>query len=356
MRAASRVARAAVLGVVLATAANVPGADASVSSRSSSPPRIAMHTVTFVDHSRSTRVTKYHPKAESSRTLVTSIWYPADRHGHPLRSGRPFPVVLYSHGTGGDGQHLPPDAPHWVQAGYVVVAPTYPLSTSLSCERARAIGVGPKNADGSAAPCRRGHRIQMSGPDSILDIPDEPGDAHFVLDQVLRLNRDRKSWMYGLIDSKRVGAAGHSQGAVTTIAFTHSDNLRDSRVKASVVESGCAFNTKSTGFFHSPGTPPLLLVHGDADPTVPYSCSDGAYPSATPPKAFVTLHNANHNFELVTSKYQNDWCRDPAGAIECRVSLDFLDAYLKHDRHALDRLRQDGNVASVASLQINVSG
>jgi dienelactone hydrolase len=349
------VARRAMLGVALATAVNAPGAGASVSSRSS-PPRIGMRTVTFVDHSRSTRVTEYHPQAESSRTLVTSIWHPADRHGHPVRSGRPFPVVLYSHGTGSDGQHLPADAPRWVQAGYVVVAPTYPLSTSLSCTRARTIGVGPKKANGSAAPCRRGQRVEMTGPDSIVDIPNEPGDAHFVLDQVLRLNRDRKSWMHGLIDSTRIGAAGHSQGAVTTVALTHSDNLRDSRVKASVVESGCAFNPESTGFFGSPHAPPLLLVHGDADMSVPYSCSEGEYPMAAAPKAFVTLHNTNHHFQLATNKYRDDWCRDPAGAIECRVSLDFLDAYLKHDRHALDRLRHDGNVPGIASLQIDTSG
>ncbi len=315
-----------------------------------------MRTVTFVDHSRSTRVTKYHPKAESSRTLVTSIWYPADRHGRPLRSGRPFPVVLYSHGTGSDGQHLPPDAPGWVRAGYVVVTPTYPLSTSLSCARARAIGVGPKHADGSPAPCRRGQRVEMSGPDSIVDIPNQPDDAHFVLDQVLRMNRDRTSWMHGLIDPKRIGAAGHSQGAVTTVAFTHSDNLRDRRVKTSVVESGCAYNPKSSGFFGSPDTPPLLLVHGDADTRVPYECSDGEYPKAAPPKAFVTLHNTTHNFQLVTSRYRINWCRDPAGAIECRASLDFLDAYLKHDRHALDRLHHDADVPGLATLQIDVAG
>ena len=37
------------------------------------------------------------------------------------------------------------------------------------------------------------------------------------------------------------------------------------------------------------------------------------------------------------------------------MSLDFLDAYLKHDRHALDRLRHDANVPGLATLQIDVA-
>jgi len=94
-----------------------------------SPRLVVTTTMTFVDTSRSTPPWDGIP-ARPSRTLVTTIWYPA-RSGSANKSGLgPYPLIVFAHGLGGSPQEYRQLLSAWASAGYVVAAPLFPLSSS----------------------------------------------------------------------------------------------------------------------------------------------------------------------------------------------------------------------------------
>src|SRR5204863_2819134 len=105
-----------------------------------------------------------------SRAIVVKFFVPAV-HGTISRRGAPYPTILFSHGSSATPYTYEPLLDALVRAGFLVVAPVYPLSTTLAPG-----GFGPS------------------------DVDQQPGDASFVLDPVLAANRDPKSWLHVLID------------------------------------------------------------------------------------------------------------------------------------------------------------
>jgi hypothetical protein len=85
---------------------------------------VGSRSFTFVDANR------------RGRTTVTEVYYPAITGGTdaPPAEGGPFPIVLFSHGLRG----LPSDYKGlwsaWVQAGFAVVAPVYPMTSRGAAE------------------------------------------------------------------------------------------------------------------------------------------------------------------------------------------------------------------------------
>jgi dienelactone hydrolase len=195
-----------------------------------------------------------------------------------------------------------------VRKGYVVAAPTFPLSS----------GTAP------------------GGP-SLVDYQDQPADVSFVLDRVLRLARRNRAGLRKTISRHRIGAAGHSLGAVTTLALAANGCCRDRRIDAAVAWAGLLLPFTG-GTYFSARTPPLMLVHGTADPT--YSASVDIYRQASRPKAFVTLVNGPHIPNIPP------WV-DPTE----NSTADWFDGFLKADRTAFKRLAVHANVPGAASLQ-----
>src|SRR5579872_2411905 len=88
------------------------------------------------------------PQKERGQDLTVSLYYPADAGGtalslgeNPLFVGVPvasdapahtgrYPLVLLSHGSGGNAENLAWIATKLVQAGYIVAAPNHPGTTS----------------------------------------------------------------------------------------------------------------------------------------------------------------------------------------------------------------------------------
>jgi dienelactone hydrolase len=319
-----RAARLALALVAVVALALVGAASAPAKARQQqvhAPYAVGTRTLTFVDTSRPTAPNGSYAGAPS-RTLPTLILYPAKgdptkpsiANARPLRprSGHRFPLIVFSHGLGASGPAYQRLLEQFVRQGYVIAAPTFPLSNG--------------SAPGGAA---------------LGDYVHQPADVSFVLTRTLRLARGH-AFLAKTVDRSEIGAMGHSLGAITTLGVAANSCCLDRRIDAAAALSGIELPFGSGTFFSKP-TPPLLLVHGNADGTVPYGGSTSAYNQAPAPKVLLTLIGAPHVF------FAAPWL-DPS----VRTTTDFLDGYLKHRRSALRRLSTDGTVAGVTSIQLKL--
>jgi fermentation-respiration switch protein FrsA (DUF1100 family) len=254
-----------------------------------------------------------------SRAIEVKFFVPAV-HGKISRRGAPYPTILFSHGSSATPYTYERLLDAFVRAGFLVVAAVYPLSTTL--------------APGGFTP---------------TDVDQQPGDASFVLDQVLAANRDPKSWLHGLVNPKRIGTAGHSLGGMTTYGLVYNACCRDARIKAAAVLSGATVvlpgetrTFPANSFFTGIHTP-LLAVHGDQDPIVPYSAGRDAWNAANAPKFFLTRLGGNHIGDETGGSAVGQ-------ELVTHALIDFFRRYLNRSPDALGDLKHDGNRSGVATL------
>jgi dienelactone hydrolase len=264
-------------------AAPIPGGSASAAP---APPPGRAPSRTFEVATRTDTFTR-----DGTRVLKTTTWYP--------RTAGRYPLVLFSHGLQGLPADFAPLLRRWAAAGFVVVAPAYP-----------------KTSRGAAT-------------FDVLDVLNQPADASFVITQALAgAVKDR-------IDPARVGAAGHSGGAVTTIGlFTIA---RDERLTGGVVFAGTGLGV-GTNFLGA--AVPLFFVHGDADEVVAYASGKAVFDALKWPKALLTLPGGNHS-----TPYQRE--SSPEFTIVATSSLDFLRYTLYGDPEAKTRLATDAKPTGV---------
>jgi predicted dienelactone hydrolase len=226
---------------------------------------------------------------------------------------------VFAHGNGSNGAAYEPLLRQWAAAGYVIAAPTFPLSSQ-----------------------------DAPGGGTITDYTHQPGDVSFVITSMLRLDRAAGSPFHGVLAAGRVGVVGHSLGGATVLGVAANSCCADPRVRAAVSIDGLELPF-GNGQFFAGRTVPFLFFHGDADQTIPYSSSVQAYSAAPPPKLFVTLHGAPHT----AFRQQGDATAPPPPwePVIVQSTLDFLARYLRNDTAALARLQQDATVPGVASLQ-----
>jgi dienelactone hydrolase len=235
------------------------------------------------------------------RSLPTTLWYPASGDG-------PFPVVVFSHGMGATPGSYTTLLSSWAAAGFVVAAPTFPLTSEHS-------------------------------PRLGTDVPNQPADVSFVLTAVLALNTTKGDPLRGRIDTADVAVAGHSAGAITTIGLL-SPCCVDHRVTAAVVLAGSTLHFGAD--LARPGVP-TLFVHGLTDPVLPIAEDRKVFASATAPAAFLQLTSGGHS-----GPYDDP--SDPAYDTVQATTTDFLQWALDGDPDALVKLRRDATADGVATL------
>ena len=265
------------------------GMSASVSpSASPAPPRAPSTPFTVA--------TRQLSLARGTRTLPTTVWYPATstKANSATASGR-FPVVVFSHGLHGLPAYYQQITSRIAAAGFIVAAPAYPFTNA------------------NAANFTAG------------DMVNQPADASAVVSAVLKLNSTSGDRFFGRIDPTRVGAAGHSAGGFTTAGLLA--GKRDTRIKAAVVIAGGPM-----GAFTGARTP-ILFVHGDKDPTVAYNVGHDAYAGLSWPKAFLTEVGQGHGEYLGPGAQGFDQMM--------RTMLDFFRWALYGDATARGRLKAD---------------
>jgi predicted dienelactone hydrolase len=237
------------------------------------PAGVGSTTMTFVDDSRPTMANGTFPGAPS-RTLQTEIWYPTDpgttpseqeqRNAPFMHDGQRHPLVIYSHGFLDSRRGEAYLAAHLASNGYIVASPDYPLTNF--------------NAPGGA---------------NLADLPNQPGDVSFLIDQLLNLDASASGLLSGTIDHDRIGATGLSLGGTTTLLVAFHPTLRDPRVRAAApIAPGACFLGKD---FYDDRHIPLLLVEGSIDAISPYQQNGAfAFGEANPPKYLATIANGSH--------------------------------------------------------------
>lgn len=260
-----------------------PSAAPSTSSpvHSGSRPAVRLRVFRFVDRRRAAR---FRTGASGPRRLVTSVRYPS--------TGRePFPLVVFGHGFALVPSDYTRLLDSWTRAGYVVAAPVFPV----------------ENAD---AP---------GGPDE-ADLVNQPGDISFVIGRLLRLDRNPRSRLYGLIDRGRIAVAGHSDGGDTAFAVAYERNYLDRRVRLALILSGAPLPPESV--VSRRVSPPLLVTQGTNDPINLPSVSRELFIDAAKPKFLLSLIGAEHLAPYSSNRRQL--------AIIEQVTIAFLNHYFKH--------------------------
>jgi dienelactone hydrolase len=307
--------RAALLGSVVCalvfSAASVIAPPPLASARPGSSP-VSTTTLTFVDTTRSTPAWNGMP-ARPSRTLVTSVWYPTSS-GSAAQSGPgPYPLIAFAHGLGGSPQQYQALLKAWAAAGYVVAAPLFPLSSSET----------PGGPDGG-------------------DIGNQPGDMSFVIGQMLKASGTPGGPLSGLIAPGEVGAAGHSNGAITTLGLVANTCCRDTRVKAAVVMAGTTEGL-GRGSYDLAEAPPLLVVSDIHDGLVPYSDALAVFNQARGPKGLLALSwDPRSDATGSTAHMASSGVVGPTSAAVIRSTTAFFDAFLEHAHGELAQIAADG--------------
>jgi len=308
---AGRLAVVAVVALLAAVLIGVLGAGGSAAPRGDGDGlAVGRRDVTFVDPSRPTAAApEEEVEAQPDRTLDTVVLYPTAnteatsestdvRPAGPAAAEGPFPLVVFSHGNGGDPELYVPLVEPLVREGYVVALPRFPL-TSLSGE-------------------------------ALADVVNQPADVSFVIDQLLGLSDRPDGWLAGRLDADRIAAAGHSLGAVTTLALAYDGCCIDPRVDAALAVSGVGVPL-GPGTLDDPPPTPLLLVHGAEDGTVPVTGSDDLFARATGPAYYLRLDEGDHT----------DIGFGPDGDLTREAMSAFLDAELDDDPEPLTELPDD---------------
>jgi len=136
--------------------------------------------------------------------------------------------------------------------------------------------------------------------------------------------------------------SGQSDGGETALAVAYDRLFIDRRVRAAVILSGAEI--PGVGGFDFPApSPPLLASQGTADTINRPFFTYQFFNLAPRPKFLLTLLGASHLPPYTTQQ--------PQLSIVERVSIDFLNRYLKQAPNALQAMSAAGNVRGVAALQ-----
>lgn len=227
---------------------------------------VGERSLMYVDATRKTPANGSFAGADR-RTLPVELWYPTDdaspedgpSKNARIAAGGPFPLIVHSHGLSDTNVGERYLAEHLARRGYLVAAPNFPLSD-----------------------------IMAPGGPTLVDVPDQPLDLRFVIDQLLA-DPD----LGPAIDAARIGASGLSLGGLTTLLVAYHPTRRDPRIRAAFAMAPPACLLLPS--FYATARVPLLVMQGDSDWIVPAD-ENGvrAFDDSQAPSELVLLRHGTH--------------------------------------------------------------
>ena len=220
---------------------------------------------------RRVRPRSRHPTAPTSRKPTRPLRRPATSRSSSsatVRRGRPTTTRA--------------TLERWAAEGYAVVAPTYPATSRAGITEA-----------------------------TVRDQRDQVRDARFVLDHVLALDSTpvTEGGLGGLLDRRRIAAAGHSMGGLTSLALV-SRCCRDRRVKAAVVLAGVSENQHGPRIRRPTG--PIFFAHATYDIAVPFDRAGP--PTQTPPPPSTSSRCASRSGASLRTCCRSSPATEPRGS------------------------------------------
>jgi len=275
------------------------------------------------------------------RDVPVKIYYPKTEAG-------PFPVIIFSHGLGGSRDGYAYLGRHWASHGYVSVHVQHKGSDTDVWK-------------GKAQPFQALRKAAANPANAI----NRPADVQFAINRMEKLD-GQEGPMKGRLDLKRVGAAGHSFGAFTTLAvagevFTlplgKQISVADRRVKAAIPMSAPVPHRKNQldTAFGSIKIPCLHMTGTEDDSPIgetrkeqrrlPFDHSKG------PDQYLVIFQGGDHMiFSGRVRRFGAAARKDPRFQELIRASSTaFWDAYLKGDEGAKRWLAAGGFAAMMGS-------
>jgi len=177
--------------------------------------------------------------------IQRAVWHDAKRDRDvpvkiysPKSGSGPLPVIIFSHGLGGTCENYSYLGENWAAHGYVSVHLQHHGSDDAVWRDA---GVGKR---------MQSMHKSATNPQNAIN---RPRDVSFAIDELERLNRESSVWKHRL-DLDRIGVAGHSFGAFTTLAsvgqkfqpgVAKENSLADPRVRAAIPMSAPTPKNKS---------------------------------------------------------------------------------------------------------------
>lgn len=264
--------------------------------------------------------------AKRDRKVPVKIYFPKTGDG-------PFPVIIFSHGLGGTREGYEYLGRHWASQGYVSVHLQHPGSDDAVWRNAAA-------TDRMSAM----HRA-AANPDNAIN---RPLDVSFAIDQLEKLNQE-PSPFWKKLDLDRIGVAGHSFGAFTTLAIAgqifapglgRQSSLADPRIKAAVPMSAPVpanrrrldetYANIKIPCLHMTGTKDSSPI-GDTKPEerrLPFEHSNGS------DQFLITFEDGDHGIFSGRGRLLAN-AKDAAfQKLICASSTAFWDAYLRSDAKA----------------------
>ena len=250
----------------------------------------------------------------------------------------PEPVILFSHGLGGNREGSKFLGEHWAARGYVAVFLQHPGSDDSVWK------------DVPPAERRRAMKQAASLNNFRLRVQDVPA----VLNQLAIWNAATNEPLAGRMNLRKIGMSGHSFGAVTTEAVSGESfpitgrKFTDPRITAAIAFSPSSPKRGNPAHAFGLVSIPWMLMTGTKD-TSPIGDQDvtsrlAVYPALHgAPKYEVVLFNAEHSAFTDRALPGDQEPRNPNHhRVILALSTAFWDAYLRGDSDALAWLNGPG--------------